>query len=69
MMTPESPCSNKTPPPEIDMGRNRSYTVAPIYIMCVCVCARACVRVILLQQNVLILSTSEVYVMVFLTHC
>jgi len=38
----------------------------PLYIyVCVCVC----VCVILLQQNVLILFTSEVYVMVYLTHC
>ena len=40
-MTPESPCSNKTPPSEIDMGRNRSYAVASIYI-CVCVCVCVC---------------------------
>jgi hypothetical protein len=56
-MTPVSPCSNKPPPTETDMGRNRSYTVAPTYIY-----------KILLQQNVLILFTSEVYVLIFLTH-
>ena len=69
-MTPESTCSNKTPP-EIDMGRNRTYTVAHIYIyiyiyICVCVCVCVCVNSV--TTKVLILFTSEVYVMIFLTH-